>query len=115
MQTFADLEVNSLGREVIEKNNVLGAVIVVMNVENNKFVVVNLQNPRKRKRNEAAWQKNRAKHGRYSGKGKLFNVLSALLYFDVVEILFSDSCVGQNKNFDVACFAHAGCEESSKI
>ena len=55
MQTFADLEVISLGREVIEKNNVLGVVIVVMNVENDEFVVVNVQNPRKRKRNEAAW------------------------------------------------------------
>ena len=78
----------------------------MINVENDEFVVVDVQNPRKRKRNEAAWQKNRAKHGRYSEEGKLFNALSALLYFDVVEILFSDSCAGQNINFALLLALH---------
>ena len=41
-----------------------------MNVDDDEFVVVNLQNPRKKKRNEAAWQKTWAKPGRYSGDGK---------------------------------------------
>ena len=39
-----------------------------MNVEVDEFAVVNLQNLRKRKRNEAAWKKNKAKCARYSGK-----------------------------------------------
>ena len=44
-----------------------------MNVEVDVFAVVNLQNPRKRKRIEAAWKKNRAKSAQYSGKGKLYD------------------------------------------
>ena len=44
-----------------------------MNVDVDEFAVVNLQNPRKRERNEVAWKKNRAKRARYSGKGKLYN------------------------------------------
>ena len=39
-----------------------------MNVEVDEFAVVSLQNLRKRKRNEAAWKKNKAKCARYSGK-----------------------------------------------
>ena len=38
-----------------------------MNVEVDEFAVVNLQNLRKR--NEAAWKKNKAKCARYSGEG----------------------------------------------
>ena len=61
---------------MVEESSVFGAVglIVIMNVDDDEFVVVNLQNPRKRKRNEAAWQKNRAKHVRYSGEGKPYTV-----------------------------------------
>ena len=59
---------------MVEESSVFGAVglIVIMNVDDDEFVVVNLQNPRKR--NEAAWQKNRAKHVRYSGEGKPYTV-----------------------------------------
>ena len=44
-----------------------------MNVEVDEFAVVNLQNPRKRKRNEAAWKKNRAKRKLYNDKIKRFS------------------------------------------
>ena len=61
---LSSLPGSSVGRDVVEESSVFGAVIVIMNVDGDEFVVVDLQNPRKRKRNEAAWQKNRAKHGR---------------------------------------------------
>ena len=35
--------------------------------------LMSLQNPRKKKRNEAAWKKNRAKCAQYSGEVKLYN------------------------------------------
>ena len=44
-----------------------------MNVEVDEFAVVNLQNSRKRQRNEAVWKKNRAKRAQYSCEGKLYN------------------------------------------
>ena len=44
-----------------------------MNVEVDEFAVVNLENPRKRKRNKAASKKNRAKRARYSGEGMFYN------------------------------------------
>jgi len=39
-------------------------------IDDGEFVAVNLENPKKRKRNEANWQKNKKKIARYSGEGK---------------------------------------------
>ena len=36
-----------------------------------QFVVFNKEHPRKRKRNEAEWKKNKPKQKRHSGEGKI--------------------------------------------
>ena len=36
-----------------------------------EFVALNMENPKKRKRNEADWKKNKPKHKRHSGEGKI--------------------------------------------
>ena len=59
-----------------------------MNVEVNEFAVVNLQNFRKRKRNEAAWKKNKPKCARYCGEGNDEALISTKMFGRIQNILF---------------------------